>query len=51
MFLYRHSRLAGSRDLDNWAAAAASATRATWKEHVVQPLLVVRDELFKTFRE
>ena len=24
---------------------------ASYKEHVVQPLLAVRDELFKTFRE
>eukprot|EP00775_Hariotina_reticulata_P003230 gene3230-3507_t len=51
MFLYRHSRLAGSQDLENWAGAAVAAVRATWKEHVVQPLVLVRDELFKTFRD
>ena len=50
-FLYRHSRLAGSSDLDEWAAAAASAVKGAWADHVVSPLVVVRDELFSTFRE
>lgn len=50
-FLYRHSRFAGSSDLDDWAALAAAAVKGAWADHVVSPLVVVRNELFSTFRE
>lgn len=50
IFIIRHSPLAGSRDLDNWAKAAVQATRGAWAEHVIGPLERVRGELFNTFR-
>jgi hypothetical protein len=50
LFLARHSRLGGSRDLEDWSRAGASAARAAWREHVVGPLDKVRGELFSTFR-
>lgn len=50
LFLVRHSRIAGSRDLDNWAKAAVDAVKAAWADHVVGPLERVRGELFNTFR-
>lgn len=51
VFLYRNSRLAGSPNLDNWIAAGVDAVEGAWSNHVVSPLVTVRDELFKTFRE
>lgn len=51
VFLYRNSRLAGSSNLDNWVAAGVAAVEGAWGNHVVMPLLTVRDELFATFRE
>lgn len=50
LFLFRHSRLNGSGDLDAWARRAVSAVRGAWADHVVAPLAGVRDELFNTFR-
>jgi len=50
LFLYRHSRLSGSRDLDNWAQQGVSLVGSAWKEHVIMPLDRVRGELFDTFR-
>lgn len=49
-FLFRHSRLAGSQDLDAWAARGVAAVRGAWREHVVAPLAGVKNELFNTFR-
>ncbi|KXZ51842.1 hypothetical protein GPECTOR_11g280 [Gonium pectorale] len=51
LFLLRHSRLAGSDDLDRWILAAATAVRSALATHVVAPLVAVRDELFRTFRD
>lgn len=50
LFVFRHSRLCGSRDLENWAQAAATAVQGAWAEHVVGPLERVKGELFNTFR-
>ncbi|GFR42686.1 hypothetical protein Agub_g3497 [Astrephomene gubernaculifera] len=50
-FLLRHSRLAGSDDLDRWILTALTAVRSALRTHVVEPLLAVRDELFRTFRD
>ena len=47
----RHSRLTGSQDLERWALQAATAVRGAYQEHVLKPLLTVRDELFQTFRQ
>ncbi|PNG99855.1 Nuclear control of ATPase protein 2, partial [Tetrabaena socialis] len=51
LWLVRHSRLAGSSDLDRWALGAACAVRSALRTHVVEPLAAVRDELFRTFRD
>lgn len=51
VFLYRNSRLAGSPNLDNWVAAGVGAVEGAWSNHVVTPLVTVRNELFATFRE
>ncbi|KAL4457516.1 hypothetical protein ABPG75_012381 [Micractinium tetrahymenae] len=48
--VFVHSRLSGSRDLDDWARSAVSAVRGTWADHVVGPLADVKNELFNTFR-
>ena len=50
LFLYRHSRLSGSRDLEVWTGQGAHAFQGVWKEHVLSPLNKVRGELFNTFR-
>ncbi len=47
---YRHSALAGSRDLEDWARYALEATLGAYRERVLAPLLQLKDELFKTFR-
>lgn len=49
-FLYRHSRLSGSPDLENWALQGVEAVRGALRENVVKPLAQVKDELFNTFR-
>ncbi|GAB2277122.1 hypothetical protein Dimus_011829 [Dionaea muscipula] len=51
MWLVRHSRLVGSPDIDNWICEASESTLSFWNEHVEQPLLSIRDELFNTFRK
>lgn len=47
----RHSRLAGSRDLEDWAGGAYRAVAAAVLEHVAAPLAALRDHLFNTFRQ
>ncbi|GBG91003.1 hypothetical protein CBR_g51661 [Chara braunii] len=49
-FLIRHSRLAGSDDLERWAEQGGEATRAFWDEHVAQPWMLIKEDLFATFR-
>ncbi|KAI5673518.1 hypothetical protein M9H77_13882 [Catharanthus roseus] len=51
VWLLRHSRLMGSSDIDNWIHEAKESTVSFWKDHVEQPLLSIRDELFETFRK
>ncbi|PRQ17009.1 putative nuclear control of ATP synthase 2 [Rosa chinensis] len=51
VWLIRHSRLSGSHDIDNWVREAKDSTVSFLRDHVEQPLLSIRDELFKTFRQ
>ncbi len=46
----RNSRLAGSDNLDRWSHTATEAILGAYRDHVVAPLLTVRDEFFNTFR-
>ncbi|XP_043724094.1 protein DGS1, mitochondrial-like [Telopea speciosissima] len=50
VWLLRHSSLMGSSDIDNWIHEARDSTVSFWNDHVEQPLLSIRDELFETFR-
>ncbi len=50
MCVDRHSRLSGSRDLDIWVKSGADSVREAYKEHLMGPIIAVKDELFKTFR-
>ncbi|KAH7522240.1 hypothetical protein FEM48_Zijuj07G0117300 [Ziziphus jujuba var. spinosa] len=40
----------GSPDIDNWVREARNSTVSFFNDHVEQPLLSIRDELFETFR-
>ncbi|KAF6151859.1 hypothetical protein GIB67_010433 [Kingdonia uniflora] len=51
VWLLRHSSLTGSSDIDNWIREARESTISFWTDHVEQPLLSIRDELFETFRK
>ncbi|KAL2510949.1 dgd1 suppressor 1 [Abeliophyllum distichum] len=51
IWLLRHSKLMGSSDIDNWIHEAKDSTISFWNDHVEQPLLSIRDELFETFRK
>ncbi|KAL6175027.1 hypothetical protein ACLB2K_051670 [Fragaria x ananassa] len=51
VWLIRHSRLSGSHDIDNWVREAKDSTVSFVRDHVEQPLLAIRDELFETFRQ
>ncbi|KAK4482779.1 hypothetical protein RD792_009948 [Penstemon davidsonii] len=51
LWLLRHSKLMGSSDIDNWIHEAKDSTITFWNDHVEQPLLSIRDELFETFRK
>lgn len=51
VYLIKHSRLAGSSDLDEWVLASVAAARGAFWEHVVEPLEAVGQELFATLRE
>ncbi|CAF2119371.1 unnamed protein product [Brassica napus] len=51
IWLLRHSSLMGSSDIDNWIHDAKEATVSFFSDHVEQPLLAIRDELFDTFRK
>ncbi|KAJ0260845.1 Protein DGS1 [Hirschfeldia incana] len=51
LWLLRHSSLMGSSDIDNWIHDAKEATVSFFSDHVEQPLLAIRDELFDTFRK
>ncbi|KAL5766206.1 hypothetical protein ACOSP7_016823 [Xanthoceras sorbifolium] len=51
IWLVRHSSLMGSPDLENWICEAKDSTVGFFRDHVEQPLLAIRDELFETFRK
>ncbi|KAJ6904795.1 protein DGS1 [Populus alba x Populus x berolinensis] len=51
LWLLQHSRLMGSPDIDNWIREAKDSTISFFNDHVEQPLLSIRDELFDTFRK
>ncbi|KAG7555025.1 Nuclear control of ATP synthase 2 [Arabidopsis suecica] len=51
IWLLRHSSLMGSSDIENWVHDAKEATMSFFSDHVEQPLLSIRDELFDTFRK
>ncbi|KAJ6852947.1 protein DGS1, mitochondrial-like isoform X1 [Iris pallida] len=50
IWLLRHSSIMGSSDIDNWIREVKESSTGFWKEHVEQPLISIRDELFETFR-
>ncbi|KAK9273459.1 hypothetical protein L1049_018269 [Liquidambar formosana] len=50
-WVLRHSSLMGSSDIDNWIREARDSTVRFWKDHVEQPLLSIRNELFETFKK
>ncbi|CAL8471106.1 g10648 [Coccomyxa elongata] len=50
-FLYLHSPLAGSDDLERWGRSAAEAVAGAYRDRVLAPLLQLKDELFATFRQ
>ncbi|XP_051142694.1 protein DGS1, mitochondrial isoform X2 [Andrographis paniculata] len=51
LWLLRHSKLMGSSDIDNWIREAKDSAKSFWNDHVEQPVLSIRDELFETFRK
>ncbi|KAL6518705.1 hypothetical protein OROHE_017755 [Orobanche hederae] len=51
LWLLRHSKFMGSSDIDNWIREAKDSTISFWNDHVEQPILAIRDELFETFRK
>ncbi|KAK4764627.1 hypothetical protein SAY86_025717 [Trapa natans] len=51
MWLIKHSHLMGSSDINNWIREARNSTVCFLNDHVEQPLLSIRDELFETFRK
>ncbi|XP_012838461.1 PREDICTED: uncharacterized protein LOC105958996 isoform X2 [Erythranthe guttata] len=51
LWLLRHSKFMGSSDIDNWIREAKDSTITFWNDHVEQPILSIRDELFETFRK
>eukprot|EP00741_Cyanophora_paradoxa_P014328 tig00020780_g13819.t1 len=50
-FLYRHSALNGSEDLERWVGAGRGAAAAFAREHVVAPLHSIYRELFTSLRQ
>lgn len=51
MWLRRHSPLAGSDDLEEWARSAAESVASAYRDRVLAPILQLKDELFATFRQ
>ncbi|KAL6649949.1 hypothetical protein ACP70R_014173 [Stipagrostis hirtigluma subsp. patula] len=51
LWLLRHSSLMGSPDIDNWIQDAKVSVAGFWDEHVEQPIISIRDELFETFKQ
>ncbi|XP_050282783.1 protein DGS1, mitochondrial [Quercus robur] len=51
IWVLRHSSLMGNSDIDKWIGDARDSTVSFFNDHVEQPLLSIRDELFETFRK
>ncbi|CAL1403522.1 unnamed protein product [Linum trigynum] len=51
IWVLRHSRLMGSSDIDNWIHEARDSVANFYVDHVEQPILSIRDDLFDTFRK
>jgi nuclear-control-of-ATPase protein 2 len=51
VWLFRHSSYAGSNDLNRWTKEAVGAAAGFWEEHVQEPLVSIRDDLFDTFHK
>lgn len=51
VWLIQHSSLMGSNDIENWVREAHNSAASFFKDHVEQPLISIRDELFDTFRK
>ncbi|XP_023533779.1 protein DGS1, mitochondrial-like isoform X3 [Cucurbita pepo subsp. pepo] len=51
VWLLQHSKLMGSNDIENWVREAHNSAAKFFKDHVQQPLISIRDELFATFRK
>ena len=49
-FLSKHSRLAGSRDLENWGKHVYGSSYNFMQEHLLQPARQVLSELQRTFK-
>lgn len=49
-FIFKHSPLNGSDDLERWCLSGFKAFQGAWKDHIVHPLKRVQGELFDTFR-
>ncbi|MEW5302498.1 MAG: hypothetical protein WDW36_005278 [Sanguina aurantia] len=50
-FVYRHSSWGGSNDFDRWGQAVRQSLQSSWRQHIMDPLLMVKEELFHTFRQ
>ncbi|KAG0556391.1 hypothetical protein KC19_11G050300 [Ceratodon purpureus] len=50
-WVYRHSQLSGSNDLNQWTKDGVDAATGFFEEHVKEPLLSIRDDLFDTFHK
>ena len=41
----------GSRDLERWTGRVVTTVMEAYQQHIVNPLLTVKNELFQTFRQ
>ncbi|KAL3626550.1 hypothetical protein CASFOL_030099 [Castilleja foliolosa] len=50
LWLFRHSRLMGSSDIDNWIREAKDSTISFWNHHVEQPVVMAFEEMELTLK-
>ncbi|GAX73074.1 hypothetical protein CEUSTIGMA_g527.t1 [Chlamydomonas eustigma] len=50
-YIFWHSSLAGSNDLQRWSKATFDSISEAWQAHVVEPFKNIKGELFRTFRD
>ena len=50
VFIIKHSRICGSKDLENWSRSILVSIQSAWSTHVISPLENLQGELFNTFR-